>query len=158
MASLDQEDDRLGSGQSRGEVTWAGQGRAGQRGHGKVLGLLLPGAAVKTHFFSLQHPWKVRVVVLTLHSNKQDSQKSEVKQLFSEGGRIQAWSCLPPSPVPFPWHPCIGLNSGPLSQVMLFLKSPNVTLFRNKDCRCNYLRLGHSGVGWAPDPIWLVPL
>lgn len=66
-----------------------------------MLSLLLPGAAVKTHFFSLQHPWEVRVVVLTLHSNKEDSPKSEVKQLFSEGGSIQAWSCLPPRPVPF---------------------------------------------------------
>lgn len=41
---------------------------------------LLPGTAVKPHFiFSFQHPWEVRVAVVTLHGKKQDSVQSTVQ-------------------------------------------------------------------------------
>lgn len=46
-----------------------------------MLGLILPGTAIKSSLiFSLQQPWEVKVIVLTLQGKKQDdSEKAKVK-------------------------------------------------------------------------------
>lgn len=56
-----------------------------------MLGLTLPDTAIKSSLiFSLQQPWEVKVVVLTLRDKKQDSEKAKVKLLLREEAEFKS--------------------------------------------------------------------
>lgn len=78
LGSLGQEDDRPS--QDNPEEGHVGRRASpGREATVRCWGLL-PGTAVKPHFiFSFQHPWEVRVAVVTLHGKKQDSVQSTVQ-------------------------------------------------------------------------------
>lgn len=79
-----------------------------------MLGLILPDTAIKSSFiFSLQQPWEVKVVVLTLRDKKQDSEKAKVELLLREEAEFKSGpACLQILHV-FYYISCTGFCSDP---------------------------------------------
>lgn len=97
-----------------------------------MLGLILPDTAIKSSFiFSLQQPWEVKVVVLTLRDKKQDSEKAKVKLLLREEAEFKSGpACLQILHVVY-YISCTGFCSDP-PKFTPFQEPQNIALIENK--------------------------